>query len=353
MTHKKRYVDAVCREIEERKGYIGQNVRTIYLGGGTPSLLSGDELRKIFDVIERCFVLDELEEVTIECNPDDVNDDFLRELRKTPVNRISMGVQSLNDKELKWLNRRHSAEQAKRAVDLCRGCGYDNISIDLMFGLPVQTLDSWKETLERAMKLGVEHVSSYSLMYEEGSRLMKMYNQGEFDAMDDESSREMFDILCDVMQDNGYEQYEISNFAKEGRRSKHNSAYWRFVPYLGVGAGAHSFDGSSRQENVSNTLKYIGCVEKGVDGWFVVEDLDDDKRFNEVIFTSLRTKEGVSLKDVENRFGKERLEYVMKVAKRFIEQGLMKVKDGRVALTREGIYVSDAIMSDFMIVREW
>ncbi len=349
MAIKNRYVGALCKEIEERKEELTEEIETIYFGGGTPSLLDEEELRRIFASIEENYGLKSLKEVTIECNPDDINGAFLDMLKGTPINRISVGIQSFNDEELRWLNRRHSAQQAEDAIRLCRQYGYDNISIDLMYSLPVQTIETWRRSLDVAVKLGVEHISSYTLMYEESSRLTKMYEAGEIEEVGEEESRAMFELLRDYMRNNGYEHYEISNFAKEGRRSKHNSSYWRHVPYLGFGAAAHSFDGERRKANVANTREYIRRVEEG-ERSFVIEELDDDTLFNEVIFTSLRTMEGLDIDLLREKFGEEREQYILKEAEQFISHGYMEIKGRNLSLTGQGIYVSDMIMSEFMVV---
>ncbi len=349
MALKERYVDALCCEIERRKHYISSPLKTIYLGGGTPSTLTASQLSKLFDTIKTHFCINQVAEVTIECNPDDITPDFLNSLAILPISRISMGIQSFVPEELLWLNRRHTAQQAISAIHLCRQYGYDNISVDLMFALPVQTLQSWQYTLDTAFLLDVEHISAYSLMYEESSALTKLYNAGKIDPVSDEDSQQMFNMLCSQMHEHGFVQYEISNFAKPNKHSQHNSSYWSHIPYLGIGAAAHSFNGTSRQANIADTRAYVIAIEQ-YQSYFSEEQIDDVTFFNEHIFTALRTKEGVSLSYIQQCFGKDRVEYILQIAEQFIKSQHLKLIENHLSLTQKGLYVSDMIMSEFMIV---
>ena len=343
------YVEAVCKEMKMRRNYIKDVFQTIYIGGGTPSLLDGCELQAIFAYIYKVFAVGDDPEVTIECNPDDVTPGFASMLSSLPINRVSMGAQTFSDKRLDFLHRRHSATEVGRAVGILRLAGIRNISIDLMFGFPEETLDDWRYDLDKAVDLDVEHISAYSLMYEDGTRLWSMRKSGSIKEIDDDLSLAMYDELCRVLDKAGYEHYEISNFAKPGFRSRHNSSYWNLTPYIGIGAAAHSFDIKSRQWNVSDVRRYIDSINSGK---LLVEReiLDDDTAYDDVITTALRTKEGVSLGLIRERFGEKYVRLLTTLSKKYVDTGLLDASDGYVRLTQKGIYVSDAIMSDLMSV---
>lgn len=332
-----------------RRNYIKDVFQTIYIGGGTPSLLDGCELQAIFAYIYKVFAVGDDPEVTIECNPDDVTPGFASMLSSLPINRVSMGAQTFSDKRLDFLHRRHSATEVGRAVGILRLAGIRNISIDLMFGFPEETLDDWRYDLDKAVDLDVEHISAYSLMYEDGTRLWSMRKSGSIKEIDDDLSLAMYDELCRVLDKAGYEHYEISNFAKPGFRSRHNSSYWNLTPYIGIGAAAHSFDIKSRQWNVSDVRRYIDSINSGK---LLVEReiLDDDTAYDDVITTALRTKEGVSLGLIRERFGEKYVRLLTTLSKKYVDTGLLDASDGYVRLTQKGIYVSDAIMSDLMSV---
>ena len=242
-----KYTNAICKELELRKEYLHESVSTIYFGGGTPSLLSLDETARILNAI---YIYNKVEdgcEITMECNPDDVTTGFAKRLAGLNVNRVSMGVQSFSDDILAFARRRHKSEQIRSAIENLREAGIKNISIDLMFGFPNETISQWNNDIEKAIKLNVEHISAYSLMYEEGTVLYKMLDKGTIKECSDDTYLEMYNLLIDKLNDAGYEHYEISNFAKPGFRSRHNSSYWHNIPYLGAGAAAHSYNQESRQ----------------------------------------------------------------------------------------------------------
>ena len=255
------YAGALIDEFDNRKDELGgERISTVYLGGGTPSLMPAGLLSKIVSHIG----LDGVEEATIEVNPDDVAMEYVKELADMGFNRVSMGVQSFIDSELRLLNRRHDAKGARNAVDILKRCGIQNISIDLIYGIPGQTLQSWRESIDAALSLDVPHISAYNLTYEEGTRLTMMRDKGRIKEVGDELCVDMFDALSGLLSDAGYEQYEISNFSKPGMYSRHNSSYWNFTPYLGLGASAHSFDGRKRRYNPSNLREYVKLIkEKG------------------------------------------------------------------------------------------
>lgn len=345
-----RYVQALCNELRLRSMYLTTRVLdSIYFGGGTPSLLQKEDFERLFEEINAHFTLLPSTEITLECNPDDLTASYVAQLQELPFNRISIGIQSFDDAELHFLNRRHTAQQAQDAVALCQASGFDNISIDLMYGLPNQTAETWRNTLAVAMSLGVQHLSAYSLMYEEGSPLSRLRNAHKIQELDEATSVALFEQLIDTVALHGFEQYEISNFCLPSFHSRHNSSYWHGVPYLGVGAAAHSFDGVSRQWNVANTVRYMAGVAAGqleVER----EDLTTDERYNEFVFTALRTRSGINLSDLEQRFGNARLAYCLRLAQPYIDGGQLELRAGQLALTRAGIFVSDGIMSDLCYV---
>lgn len=340
---RERYVDAVCKEIELRRS--NNPIRTIYLGGGTPSQLSTEQLKRILD---SAYIYNKVEndaEVTIEMNPDDVNKETAEALRGFPVNRISMGAQTFDNERLKFLHRRHDASQVKGAVETLRQTGFRNISIDLMYGFPNQTLDEWKTDIEKALELDVEHISTYCLMYEEGTALYKLLEQGKVAEIDEELEREMYYTLINRLESAGYEHYELSNFARKGYRSRHNSSYWRGIPYIGIGAAAHSYDIKTRSWNVADINKYITAMEQG-QRLYEEEMIDADTRYNDAITVELRTKEGLDL----TTLSQDQRQYCIANAQRHLDAHLLKLQDNHLALTKEGLFVSDMVMSDLMRV---
>lgn len=341
-----RYVEVVLRELRCRRGYLrGQAVDTIYFGGGTPSQLPVDDVRRVIDEIYIIYNKDGHvpSEVTIEANPDDVTPEWLQSIRAAGVNRLSIGVQTFDDERLRFICRRHTSLQAVRAVRMAQEAGFDNISIDLMFGFPGQTLSQWREDLSRAFSLGVQHLSAYSLMYEEGTPLAHMLDAGQVAEIDEELSLAMFEALVDAAASAGFCHYEISNFALPGRESRHNSSYWHGVPYLGVGAGAHSYSGEQRCYNPCSLSEYLsGCNS-------VEEHLTELERYDEYVFTRLRTAEGLSLAEVRQMFGEAALRRLLSDAARHIDRGRLVREGDSLRLSREGIFVSNDIMSDLMV----
>lgn len=346
---RKKYINAVCREMELRKNYIREPFSTIYLGGGTPSLLDEAELTKLFLYIYNVYDVDRNAEITMECNPDDITPEFTNMLNRLSINRVSMGAQTFADSRLRLLHRRHNSDEVKHAVKLLREAGIKNISIDLMFGFPDESLSQWKEDISAALALNVEHISAYSLMYEEDTPLWKMLDTGKVKEIDEELSLTMFKELVCQLTDAGYEHYEISNFARPGYRSRHNSSYWHQVPYIGLGAAAHSFDLNSRQWNVADLKLYIEEINDGIIP-MEREELDNDTTFNDIITTALRTSDGIDLNAMETRLGKRYRNTLISAAGKHIEQGLLEIRHDRLRLTAEGIFISDMVMSDIMIV---
>lgn len=346
------YIKALRKELKLRHNYIHEPIDTIYLGGGTPSQLTSDELTELFNAIyiyNKVYGISKDAEVTMECNPDDITPHMAETISLLPVNRVSMGVQTFDDDRLRFIHRRHTSAQVQDAVNMLRRAGIGNISIDLMFGFPGETHEEWNEDISRALLLDVQHISAYSLTYEEGTLLYKMLQSGKIKETDEETSRRMYYTLADRLSEDGYEHYEISNFARPGFRSRHNGNYWRGIPYIGIGASAHSFDTKSRQWNISDLRRYIKSVSQGIIP-MEYEILDKDTRYNDTVMTALRTCEGVDINDIENTFGKAYSVYLQDNARKYIHNGLLDKSESHIRLTRNGLFVSDGIMSDLMKV---
>jgi oxygen-independent coproporphyrinogen-3 oxidase len=324
----------------------GDRIETIYLGGGTPSQLTGAQLHQLFIYINKVYGLEHAKEVTMECNPDDITVPFAETLSQLPVNRVSMGVQTFSNERLRFLHRRHTAEQVPLAMERLRQAGIQNISIDLMYGFPNETLQEWKEDIDRALHLNAEHLSAYALMYEEGTPLYQRLEDGTVSEIDEELSLQMYSSLIDRLTSSGYEHYEISNFAKPGFRSRHNSSYWNQTPYIGLGAAAHSYNGKDcRRWNVDDINQYIEGIEKGSPA-FEQEVLDEDTRYNDIVMTALRTCEGLNMAQLSDG----QAAYCLQQAQRFIADNRLQYTGSHLRLTRQGMFVSNMIMSELMKV---
>ena len=347
---KTRYVRALCRELEIRKKYLkGEYVETIYFGGGTPSQLEEEDFILIFDVIREQYGMEHCREITLEANPDDLTPDYLKMLASLPFNRISMGIQTFDDTTLQLLKRRHTSRTAIEAVHRCREAGFQNISIDLIYGLPGETKERWENDLRQATSLNVEHISAYHLTYEEDTPIYNMLKQHQIEEVDEDSSLQFFTLLIEHLQEAGYEHYEISNFCRPGKYSRHNTSYWKGIPYLGCGPSAHSFNGTTREWNVSSIDLYI----KGIEGDrrnFETENLDQTTRYNEFIITTIRTVWGTPIEKLKQEFGNELWEYCREMSAPYLENGKLEMHEGALRLTREGIFISDSIMSDLLWV---
>lgn len=340
---RQQYVDALCQEMKMRcQG--GENISTIYLGGGTPSQLTTDQLRQI---LHRAYIYNKVEkdaEVTIEVNPDDVTERFANDLTLLPVNRISMGVQTFDDKRLRFLHRRHTAEQVTTAVDRLRAVGIKNISIDLMYGFPGETIADCEADIAKALSLQVEHISTYCLMIEEDTQLQQMLQQGNITETEEELERQMYETIINRLEDGGYEQYELSNFARPGFHSRHNSSYWDGTPYIGIGAAAHSYDIESRSWNIADIKQYIQGMANS-QRIYEEERLDSDTRYNDAITVALRTSRGLDLQALSPKHRT----YCLENAQRYLDDGLLeRTQDNRLRLTRRGLFVSDMIMSNLI-----
>lgn len=347
-----RYVEALCTELTRRKDYLqGEPVHTIYMGGGTPSQLSEKHFRKLFHTLQQVYGLEQCHEITLEANPDDLTEEYTAMLKTLPFNRISMGIQTFHEDTLRLLHRRHTGAQAIRAVELCRKAGFQNISIDLIYGLPGENDFRWNQDLQQAIQLQVEHISAYHLTYEEGTPLYNMLHQHSVQEVDEESSLRFFTSLMDTLKDAGYEHYEISNFCKPGFHSRHNTAYWQGIAYLGCGPSAHSFNGSSRQWNKASLSAYMNGIEQNT-CIYETEQLDVYTRYNEYVMTGLRTQKGVSLKQLHHTFGMQLKDYCLRNADSYLKNGQLEIQNEHLRLTRPGIFISDGIMSDLMYIED-
>ena len=344
---RKAYIEAVCREITLRKEYLDSPVlSSVYIGGGTPSVLTAEELRTLFATIAQHWQLSPDAEVTLEANPDDVTPDYAKALAALPINRVSMGVQTFNNEMLHFLHRRHTAEQAPLAVEHLLSAGIDNISIDLIYGLPNQTIDLWQSDLEQALTLPVTHLSAYSLTYEEGTQLHRLREQGEVREADEELSLQMYSLLKEKAEAAGFHHYEISNFALPGREARHNGGYWSGMHYLGVGPAAHSYDGTSRQWNSPDLQAYIHAGGDIIaTHLFSREEITPKMQMEETLLTRLRTAAGLDLAAFASNFGQEKLDALLTRANPYINNGTLAITGDRLRLTREGLFVSDDIIS--------
>lgn len=344
------FVAALIHEIELQKNYLGKNpvIETIYFGGGTPSLLSAEELDRIFNQINLHFTVSKNAEITLEANPDDLTKTKLQELKSSPVNRLSIGIQSFFEEDLKLMNRAHNVEQAKNSINQSLSAGFENLTIDLIYGTPGLTNKNWKKNLQTVFDLGIKHLSCYSLTVEEKTPLESLIKKGKVKPVDEAQSAEQFLILMEETAKNGYEHYEISNFCKPGFHSRHNSNYWTGEKYLGLGPSAHSFDGNSRQWNVAHNFRYIKSISENKIP-FEKEVLTTEQIFNEYILTSLRTTKGIRLEKVKNEFGENFLQTLLSSAQTYFATGKIEQEENRILLTNSGKLIADRICSDFFV----
>ena len=340
------YVDALCSEMEQRKDELGtEHAKTLYFGGGTPSLLTPSQLSKILDTLHRCYDLSQLEEFTFEANPEQLTKEYLLEIKTLGVNRLSVGVQSFSDADLKLLNRRHTAQQAVQAVKTTQESGFDNISIDLIYGIPQS--DSWQSNLATVETLDVQHLSCYSLTLEQGTAYAKLVEKGKIHPCDEDAVISQYNTLIQWAKQNGFEQYEISNFCKSDRHSRHNSGYWDGTRYLGFGAAAHSYGGARRRWNVAEVATYIKGVKNGT-SFSESEELTAADLFNEYLMTALRTTKGVEKSVLEQRFHDFASHFAEK-ARQFVLRGLL-TDDGTVFRpTPQGLLMADAMAAESLV----
>jgi oxygen-independent coproporphyrinogen-3 oxidase len=343
-------VNAICKEIALRQNYLeDKNLQSIYFGGGTPSLLSQKQLLQIFETIEKYFTIQPNAEITLEANPDDLSKEKITELKQTPINRLSIGVQSFFDDDLKWMNRAHNANEAENTIAMAKQKGFENITIDLIYGTPGLSNENWLHNIQKALDLGVNHISSYALTVEPETALASMIEKGKYANTNEENAAEQFDILVNTLTANGFIHYEISNFAKPDFFAKHNSNYWKGKHYLGIGPSAHSFNTVSRSWNVANNQKYLNAL--AINKLEINDEiLTVNNQINEYIMTGLRTIWGCDLNFIALQFGESEKERLIKVAAKFIDQDLLIINNNILLTTSKGKFLADGIAADLFIV---
>lgn len=327
LERRKEYVEAILKEIKQRKDEASEPIRTIYIGGGTPSTLEAADIACILETIGT----QDAQEITMELNPGDATEAYLRAIRQAGINRLSIGIQSFKDNLLSLIGRRHTAQQAIEAVRMAQEAGFDNISIDLMYALPTQTMEDWKADIKTALSLGIQHISTYGLMYEEGTALTRKRDEGTLEPIDEETENAMYDTLCERLQQAGFVHYEVSNFALPGREAQHNSAYWDHTPYIGIGAGAHSFTGRVRSWNPDDLEAYLQGVPRES------ETLTEKDLYNERIMLGLRTLNGVARETIQGD------------VQPWIDKRLLQEQDGRIRATQQGLHILNRIIESLMI----
>lgn len=343
-------VSALCRELVLRKHYLPEGIRieTIYFGGGTPSLLDISELQAILNTIYTHYHVADDAEITLEANPDDLSLSKLKALSETPVNRLSIGIQSFFEEDLRWMNRAHSASEAKSVLTNAQNMGFENLTADLIYGYPLLTDEKWKANIDYLLQSGIRHLSAYSMTVEKGTPLWRYIHKGQQKAMDDEQSARQFLFLMAELQTNGWEQYEISNFALNQSYSRHNTNYWRNVPYLGIGPSAHSFDGQSRQWNTKINNRYIQGIAAG-NPVFEKEILSLSNQVNEYLMTALRTMWGVDLVLIGQKFGHAVRVAILKSSQPFIAQKQLILQDEKLILSQSGKLFADHIAAELFL----
>ncbi|MFH1320228.1 MAG: radical SAM family heme chaperone HemW [Bacteroidota bacterium] len=353
LKYKESFLKALFKEIKLRKDYLNNEpVKTVYFGGGTPSIISGQEIQYIFDELSKYHSIDPNAEITLEANPDDLisaEKQLLKSLQNTPVNRLSIGVQSFFDEDLRFMNRAHSAGEALNSVKASQDAGFGNINIDLLFAIQTMTNEKWERNLDIACSLDIQHMSAYCLMIEPKTVFSAFIKKGKIEDIDEQKEVTHFELLMKKMRSNKFIHYEICNFCKQGFASKHNIIYWSNEKYLGLGPSAHSFNGETRQWNVSNNNKYIRSVETG-DPFYEMEHLSENTRYNEYILTSLRMSQGADLNYIKSRFGQDVLTYTINEAKNYINSGMIKNLKNKLVLSDKGKLFADKIAAELFLV---
>ncbi|CAN5428663.1 radical SAM family heme chaperone HemW [soil metagenome] len=343
-------VDAMLLELENRRGELaGQTVETIYFGGGTPSMLTKNDLDRIFNTVYKHFSISDNPEITLEANPDDLTPTYLEGLRQTPMNRLSVGIQSFRDEDLRYMNRAHNAHEANHCVQLAQDKGFEAISIDLIYAMPTATDADWEHNLQTALQLRPQHLSAYCLTVETGTALNHMVKKGTAPAVDEEAASRQFMMLTEMTRAAGYEHYEVSNLARDGHYARHNSSYWKGKPYLGVGPAAHSYNGLNRRWNVSNNNKYIKAINAG-EPFYETETLTTADQYNEFLMTRLRTMWGVPLQEIVLQFGEPARQQLLAEASSKIINGQMVLLNDHLILTTPGRLIADGLISDLFWV---
>ncbi|MDT0556345.1 radical SAM family heme chaperone HemW [Patiriisocius hiemis] len=341
-------ITAICKELELRKHEMSQEVTTIYFGGGTPSVLMPSEIELIINQLHKQYKVISHPEITLEANPDDLSEKIIREFSKSPINRLSIGVQSFFEEDLKLMNRAHNAAEAYKSIELTKQY-FENYSIDLIYGIPQMSNQRWLENIDKAMQLNVPHLSCYALTVEPNTALQTFIKKGVIAPVEDAVAQEHHSLLVEVTEKMGYNNYEFSNFGKKGFYSQNNMAYWQGKPYLGVGPSAHSYNGEQRSWNIANNSIYLKKITKG-EVPQEIEKLSLTDKYNEYVMTRLRTMWGISLDEVNTLFGKTYLEYLHKQAQQHITNGLLEIKEQRMLVTKKGKFLSDGIASDLFLL---
>lgn len=337
-------IQAICKELELRKNEITEEVETIYFGGGTPSLMEIDELKQIFDILYKYYSISENPEITLEANPDDLNKSKILQLKSTPINRFSMGIQSFFDEDLRFMNRAHNSKEALNSILMTQDAGFENISLDLIYGSQTTSNVMWTENLKIALELNIPHISSYALTIEPKTLLHHQIQSKKIAEVDEEKQEMQFKEMIETLTANGFQHYEISNFAKDGFISNHNSNYWKGKQYLGIGPSAHSYDGKNRSWNIANNTIYRSKIEKG-ELALEKEILTENDRFNEMIMIRLRTAEGLDLQEVKSQFPNEFLVELMKEIQIHLINHTLIQENNILKITKKGLFLSDGIAS--------
>lgn len=346
---KKRYIKALEKEIEiYSKMDNKRKIDTIFLGGGTPSILKPDEIESIFEKLNSSFDISEDAEITMECNPGTLDEEKLNAMKKSGVNRLSIGLQAVQNDILEYIGRIHTFEEFEKTYNLVRKCGFDNVNIDLMYNLPNQREKEWMETLEKVVSLNPEHISAYSLILEEGTELCDMYERGEFTLSGDDTDIKMYRYTIDYLKENGYMQYEISNYAKTGKECRHNIIYWKCDNYIGLGAGASGYIGNRRYSNIPEVDEYNETVEAGKLPVLSEEVLTDEEKFEELVFMGLRMNEGVLYEDFEKISSINIRKYRKEIIKRLKKDNLIECDENRIKLTQSGREISNKVFLDII-----
>jgi oxygen-independent coproporphyrinogen-3 oxidase len=351
------YVEALKKEIVLRKNYLGgETVKTIYFGGGTPSLLSVKNIEEILELLNKNYEIVSSPEITLEINPDTIDREKMSSLKKIGVNRMSVGIQSFDDEDLRYLGRRHDSRHAMQVLEDLKQTDFEKTTLDLIYGMPTLTEEKWNKNLDIFFSTGITHLSAYALTVEPKTILGQRIEKGELQSVSEEETIRHYNILVDRTKENGFEHYEISNFAKEGFRSQHNSIYWRDEKYLGLGPSAHSYDGKSRQWNISNLTKYIQLVgdaetqrHRDAELFYEKEILSTEDKFNEYVMTSLRTSWGCDIEKIERDYGKSYAHHFIKNIKKYLENGEMLKENNTYFLSEEGKLFADGIAADLFL----
>lgn len=351
------YVEALKKEIIARKTYLGNEiVKTIYFGGGTPSLLSVKNIEEIINLLNKNYEIVSSPETTLEINPDTIDREKMSALKQLGINRMSVGIQSFHDDDLKYLGRRHDSRHAMQVLDDLKHSGFEKITLDLIYGMPTLTEEKWNKNLDIFFSTGFSHLSAYALTVEPKTILGQRIEKGDLQNISENDAIRHYNILVERTKENGFEHYEISNFAKEGCRSQHNSIYWKDVKYLGLGASAHSYDGNSRQWNISNLTKYIQLVRdtetqrhRDTELFYEKEILSTEDKFNEYVMTSLRTSWGCDIRKMETDYGERYAVHFLKNVKKYLDSGIMLIKNNNYILTDEGMLFADGIAADLFL----